>query len=113
VSATRIAHLAVAHQALHQRDVDPPAGPALAAADRAYVPVSNRQERPEPFAPLIDELAAMDEDKGVHASHRNHLGADHGLAEGSRGGQHAAVVGLDCGDGRRLCVVQGSEKLDL
>lgn len=55
----------------------------------------------------------MDEDKSVHASHCNHLGADHSLAEGSRGGQHAAVVGLDGSDGRRLCVVQGSEKLDL
>ena len=35
----KVAHLAVAHQALDQGDVDPPARPTLAAADRADVAV--------------------------------------------------------------------------
>src|ERR1019366_5792864 len=39
--------------------------------------------------PLIQQLAPMDQNKGVHASLTNEPGGDHRLAKRRRGGKHA------------------------
>ena len=77
------------------------------------VPISrivDRQEGLQPLAPLVDELPAMDQHERIEARGRDHVGADHGLAECGRRSEHAEVVRLECGDSCRLHVVQLPEE---
>ena len=113
VVGDEVADLAVAHEALDQRDVDPPCRLALSAADRADVAVLHGQKRLKALAPLVDELAAMNENQRVDTTCGDHARADDGLAERRRGGQHAAVVGFDRGDGGGLYVMQGAQKFEI
>ena len=113
VIGDEVADLTVAHEALDQRDVDPPRRLALSAADCADVAVLHGQKRLKAFAPLVDELAAMDENQRVDAACGDHARADDGLAERRRSGQHAIIVGFDRSDGGRLYVVQCAEKFEV
>ena len=54
----QITYLAVAHEALDQRDIDPPCRLALSAADCADIAVLHGQKRLKALAPLVYELAA-------------------------------------------------------
>lgn len=105
-----IAHLAIAGETLDQRDVDAAGRFAPAATNGADVAINDRKECSQSFAPLVDELLAMNQHQRVAAPGRNHFCTDDGLAKRRRGGQHAVVMGLDGGDGCRLDVVQLAEK---
>jgi hypothetical protein len=77
------------------------------------ITVLHGQKRLQALAPLVDELAAMDENERVDATRGDHARADDGLAERRRSGQHAVVVGLNRGDGGGLYVMQGAQKFQV
>jgi len=58
VLANQVAHLAIAHEALDECDVDLLRGLAFAAADGSNADGVDGQEGPQPLAPLIDEACA-------------------------------------------------------
>ena len=88
-----IAHLAIADETLDQRDVDAPGRFAPAATNDADVAINDRKECLQSFAPLVEELLAMNQHQRVAAPGRNHFCTDDGLAKRRRGGQRAVVMG--------------------
>ena len=88
----QLADLALAGQRLHHGNVDPAGGPGLAAADGTDHFLADLEERMQALLPLPQQLGAMDQDQGVHATARDQCRCRYRLAERSRCAQYADVV---------------------
>jgi hypothetical protein len=93
-------------QTLDYGHVDKASRTAPAAADAADRLRRQVQKHREPFDPLVEQLAPMNEHECAHAALGDQPCADHRLAERGRGCQHASVV---CQQGLRRPLLLGPQ----
>lgn len=80
------------NEALHHGDVEHSgwsASPAANAPNRFH---RDAEEGRESLDPLVEQLAAVDQDQCIHTTLSNEPGGDHRLAEGRRSGQYTGFV---------------------
>ena len=87
-----VIHLPLAHQALNDGDVDDTGRAALAAADLADPLGREIEKTGKPGEPLVEELAAMNQDEGVGSAGVDQGRGDYRLAECGGRRQHSSVV---------------------
>ena len=83
---------ALVDQALNEGDVDPPVRPSSSAADAADRAGRQTEESRQPFDPLVEQLLPVHQHQRAYAAMCDEPGRDHGLAEGSRGGEHPRLM---------------------
>ena len=83
---------ALVDQALNEGDVDPPVRPSSSAADAADRAGRQTEKSRQPFDPLVEQLLPVHQHQRAYAAMCDEPGRDHGLAEGSRGGEHPRLM---------------------
>ena len=75
-------------------------------SERPHAGIVDGQEGLQPLTPLVDQLPPMHEHERIKAACCDDAGADDGLTECCRGGEHAKVMRFECSDGCCLQVVE-------
>ncbi len=85
-------HIALPHQALEQRDIDPPGEGFASAAPASDRRLRDPEKRREAGHPLFLKRTPVDQDERIHPALRDQPRRQHRLAEGRRRRQDAGVV---------------------
>ena len=94
--------LAIANQALDQRHINDPCRLPFPATDDADLLWVDAQEGTQTLYPLGEKLSAVNKNQRVAAPMRYECSCDNCLTEGSRGCEHAVIVGDKGLKGSRL-----------
>lgn len=87
-----VAYDTLAHEALHDCDVDDAVRRALASADYSDRSVIDAQKRGQAIAPLIEQLSPVNDDQRIGLPRGNHCGCNDRLAERRGGAQNTDFV---------------------
>ena len=88
----QIIHDLLPVETLDDRDIQGPIGAAPSSPDLPDALEGKIQERRQPLPPLVQELSAMHEHQGVHATRGDEPGGHDRFPKGGRGGQDAVVM---------------------
>ena len=92
VLTDNILHNPFAAEALNQRDIERASRILLSPANLADLLAIYSEELCESFHPLVEKLAAVDQDEGAYTSFSDEVRGDYGLAKGCSRGEYARVV---------------------
>ena len=84
--------LALPRQGLHHGNINPAAGPVLAAADGADRVIPEGQKSLQTLPPLLHQRGAVYQHQGIHAPSCDKRGRCHGFTKCRRGAEHPDLV---------------------
>jgi hypothetical protein len=92
----------VSDKALDQRNIDDPGRLPPPAADNSNLFRINVQEGSQPFDPLIEQFAPVDEDKRISGASGEKRCRYNGFPESGRGSKNAVIMRKKCVEGFQL-----------